>query len=251
MSQAVAYMRSDEIWSLNGAVADTVGATDSDYTNEWLVDARPSWPAKATTGTVTWTITNTAGPVNGIVICNHNLDVASVAVSGGVTATVTVPTNRPNSIKRSAFKAVTLVASVTSVAVAISGNSAAVTIGGVYIGKTRAFPYTGFAVRGLSKSEEDFRSDAGGAGSFMMPYDNRTRMRIVRGTTVCTTSELDDLIAWQESQRGGSLPSILVMDDTANDALVGYMSLTYESVANASDLWEAVITFREHPRTRW
>lgn len=245
------YMRSDEIWSLDGAVADTVGATDSDYVNEWLVDTRPSWPAKATSGTVTWTITASSGDANCIAICNHNLDVANVTIGGGISATVAIPTNRPNSIKRTAFKAFTLVTGLTSCTFGVSGNGANVTVGGVFIGKSRTFPHTGLSVRGLIVTEEDFRSQAGGPMSHMQPYDGRTRVRVVRGTTVCTTAELDDLIAWQESQRSGSKPSVFFMDDTGNDALVGYMSLTYESVPNGSGLWEAAIVFREHPRTRW
>lgn len=244
------YMRSDEIWSLNGAVADTAGATDADYTNEWLVDSRPSWPARATGTSVTWTITNTTGPANGVAVCNHNLSV-NATLGGDVSATITVPTARPGGVLRTAYKAFTLVSSVSSVTFAVASNAANVTVGGVYIGKSRTFPHTGLSVRGLVVTEEDFRSQAGGPMSHMQPYDPRTRVRVVRGTTVCTTAELDDLIAWQESQKGGSLPSIYIPDDTGNDAIVGYLSLSYESVPNGSGLWEARVVFSEHPRTRW
>jgi hypothetical protein len=246
------YIRSDEIWSLNGAVATSSGTTDSDYTDDWLVDSRPGWPAKATTGTVTWTVTKTGGYVDGIGIFNHNLDAALVVTIGGdVSTTITIPTARPSGIPRNPFKSVTAVASCATLSIAIASNSLAVTIGGFYAGKKRTFPHTGLAVRGLSGSEQDFRSRSGGDDSMMMPYDPRQRTRPLRGSTVCTTAELDDLIAWQESQKGGSLPSILIMDDTANDARLVYMSLSYDSVPNGSGLWEASLAFSELPRVRW
>ncbi len=244
------YMRSDEIWSLNGAVATSAGTTDSDYVDDWLADSRPGWPAKATTGTVTWTITKTAGYVNGIGIFNHNLDAALVATIGGtISTTITVPAARPSGIPRNPFKSVTAEPACATMSIAIASNSLPVTIGAVYAGKVRTFPHTGLSVRGLSGSENDFRSQSG--DSTMMPFDPRMRTRPLRGSTVCTTSELDDLIAWQESQKGGSLPSVLIMDDTANDAKLVYMSLAYDSIPNASGLWEAALTFMELPRVRW
>ncbi len=244
------YIRSDEIWSLNGTVTTTAGTTDSDYTDDWLADTRPSWPAKATTGTVTWSIANTAGYVNGIGIFNHNLDAALVATIGGsVSTTITIPTARPNGIPRNPFKSITAVPTCATLSIAVSGNSVPVVIGALYAGKVRAFPHTGLSVRGLSGSENDFSQ--GGGSQTMMPYDVGLRTRPLRGNTVCSTSELDDLIAWQESQRSGSRPSILIMDDTANDARLVYMTLSYDSIANASGLWEATLTFNELPRVRW
>lgn len=244
------YMRSDEIWSLNGTVTTTAGTTDSDYTDDWLVDKRPNWPARATNGTVTWSVANTAGYVDGIGIFNHNLDAALVVtIGGGISTTITIPTARPNGIPRNPFKSVTAAPACATLTIAVSGNTNPVTIGSFYAGKKRSFPHTGLSVRGLGGSEDDMRHRT--EGQTMMPYDYGLRARPLRGNTVCTTAELDDLIAWQESQRGGSIPSILVMDDTANDARLVYMTLAYDSIPNASGLWEATLTFQEIPRVRW
>ena len=64
------YVRPDELASLNAAVTTSAGATDADYTDDWVADGRPGRPAKSTTGTVTWSLTFSSAEVGLVAVCN-------------------------------------------------------------------------------------------------------------------------------------------------------------------------------------
>ena len=62
------YCRPDEWFTLNATV--TGGAEDS-YLEAWLCDGRPGFPIRATSGSPSWAISNTAKEVGILAVCTH------------------------------------------------------------------------------------------------------------------------------------------------------------------------------------
>lgn len=241
------YCRSDELWSLGGAVADTVGATDSDYTNEWLADARYGRPAKATTGTVTWTISNTSGTVNFVSVMHHNIDAGrSITVGGTIAASMAVPSPaRPHRIPRNPFASIAVNSAVSTMSIAIASNTSPV-VGKAFAGYLRAFPRQGFLVDGLS-DESRGRSVTPG---FLQTYDDGySAPRAWGGTVRCSDAQADDMVALFESQKGGSLPAILIPNIGIQDTRAVYFEAP--RLRREGLLWRAEVSAVEYPQARW
>jgi hypothetical protein len=242
------FMRPDENWATNGAVADTVGTTDTDYQNEWLVDGRTGRPVRGQASTMTWTITKTAGYVDGIIVANHNIDAATITIGGTISTTITVPTARLNSIPFNPFTIVTPSASCSSMSVGVSGNSVDVVIGEVLAGRLRTFPRGDLLNIDLADAADDRRKQSPTFGH-IPPYDDRQASRSFIGTVLCTTAQLDDMMAWHESQKNGTLPSGLIINSAVNDARV--VHLEPPQARRQSQYWLTVLRFIEYPRSRW
>lgn len=242
------YCRPDELWSLGGAVADTVGTTDSDYTNEWLADARYGRPARASSTTMTWTITNTSGTVNFVSMMHHNVSAGrSITIGGTIAASLTVPSPaRPNGIPRNPFASIAVNSAVTTMSVAIVGNTSPV-IGKVFAGLLRSFPRQGFLVdAGLS---DDLKMRPVTPG-FLQTYDDGySAPRTWVGTVRCSDAQADDMLALFEAQKGGSLPAILIPNIGLQDTRAVYFEAP--RLKREGLLWRAELSAVEYPQARW
>lgn len=240
------YGRPDELWSLNGAVADTVGTTDSDYTNEWLADARVGRPARSSVGSITWTVTNPAAFVDFICVANHSVNPArSITIGGSLAASLTVPSVvRTNGIPRNPFTTVNS-ASVTTMTVSVMANSMAVNAK-LYAGHLRAFPRAGFLVEGLSDTLRGPQVKTG----FIQAFDSaESSPRVFQGVVRCNDAQVSDMLALYDSQKNGSLPAILIPDINTNDARVTYLDAP--NVARDGLFWKVSLSFTEYPQVRW
>lgn len=239
------YIRPDELWSLNGSVSTTVGATDSDYTDDWLVDGRCGRPARATNGTVTWSIANTSAEVGLVAVCNANPDV-NATIGGGLTGTVTAGALTANGTRQNGFQTFTP-ASISTLTVGFSAAAAAVVVGEVMAGKYRTLT----APRFDSPVEfDDFRLDTGAEFSSIMPYDRGLEGRKITGYNYYSKTDRDLIIEWFRAQRGGSKPSLIVLDSSINDAwVVQLLKPTYTQAG--PNAWRVDLTFVEYPRSRW
>lgn len=251
MAQSFYYVRADEMFSLSGTVTQTAGgAIDSDYSLSWLVDARPQRPVLGSSGTATYRITNTSAEVGIIAVCHHNLDAGKVVtVSNGLSATITANTpTPPNGVPLNPFTTVTPT-SVTALDFAISGNSANLRIGEIIAGKRRTLtlPTMKSDKRGIATYVRKVDVDL----SSVPPYDDgRSGRDPWKGSLLLTTSELDNVIAWYESQRNGTRPSLIVPNTSVNDAWVGFLQAPdYEPLGPT--FWRVSLTFVEEPRSRW
>lgn len=240
------YCRPDELWSLGGAVADTVGTTDSDYTNEWLCDARYGRPAKASGGSITWTITNPAGTVNFVALAHHTVNGGrSITIGGTIAASLVAPTDRPHRIPRNPFASIAGSSSVTTLSVSIMGNTSPV-VCKVFAGALRAVPRAGFLAEQLTDTPvgRDYTP------SFIQRYDDGySAPRVFKGVLRCNDAQADDLMAWSEAQLNGSRPSVFIPNIAVQDTRVVHLDppvLTRNGL-----LWRAALTLREYPQARW
>lgn len=239
------YVRSDEQFTLYGAVS---GGADTNYLDDWLVDGRPGRPARAASGSQTWTITNTAKNVSIVAICNHNVDAArTITIGGDISASTAGPALQAHAIPLNPWVSVALT-SVSSMTVGVSSNSVPLVIGEVIAGTRRTLerqlltrPSFTPSYRVLEHASE-FDS--------LMPYDKGLTSRTLQGRVIVTDSGLADIVAWFDSTRGGARPTLIVPDSTVQDAwVVKFTGFSFEP--DKANVNHVELAFEEFPRSRW
>lgn len=248
------YCRPDESWTI-GATA-TADDTDPAYQAGWAVDGIPNRPFMSTEPTDTVDITfgsgspASPGEIGGVAICNHNITPGSAIAIGGVVGTVTTaPAARPNGVPYNAWAIVNPVQTVTGISVTATAPETLI-IGEIIAGKMREFPGGGLLINTVSGSNLK-RGEANAAKS-VRPYDVGEAARRWQSSVFATPDELDDMMAWFESQRNGSLPSLFIPDAEVNDAwVVELLEPAWVLEQNTQDVYRVTLTMQEYPRVRW
>lgn len=241
------FLPADAFWQRGGTVTTTVGTTDSDYTDDWLIDDRSNRPAKATNGTATWSIASSSGAITGIAVCNHNIDAGrAITIGGGITAVGSGPAARKNSVPYNAWIPVNA-AGVTGFTVGVASNSASLVIGEVVAGVMQTFPGGGLLARGLGG--RNIRFGAGASALSVPGYDTGEAGRAWSSSVLATRAELDTVMGWFEAQRNESRCSLFIPSDAENDAWLVYLAepeWTYEG-----SRYRVSLNMTEIPRVRW
>lgn len=238
------YVRPDEMWSLNGAVAATV---DADYQASWLTDGRSGRPVRGTSTSFSATITNPAGTVDIIALCNHNVSV-STAITGSASGTILAGGLTENGIRLNSYVQVGAV-SATTLTATISSNAATVIVGDLIAGHARTL-YPGPALKDQQRADDDYTFQDDSEFSSLYRYDRGVERRAFSFTQYYSSSQFDDLQSWQRSQRGGSRPSLIIPNVSLKDAWVAHLSpLTYKK--QAPETYAVTLQFVEYPRSRW
>ncbi len=255
MSSTMLFARPDEFWSLAATVSGTI---DSDYSLQWLVDGRLGYPVRSTDGNLSLDLAGASGDVGIVVVGNHNLTVPA-AISGDVSASVVPASTRPpNGIQLNPCALVNATG-VTDVGVDVSGNDVDVIIGELVLAQVREL--IPVKIDDNQFTQNDFSREVAGEFKSVIPYDFGITGRRLTGSQYYTTAQRDEIIAWFESQRSGTYPSILIPDPDVNDAwFVKFRGLTYRQALPASSsgspavseaVWLVNFDFEEYPRSRW
>ena len=185
------YIRQDELASYGATVTTTVGATDSDYNDDWICDGRCGRPARSasfgspsTTGTVTWSASFSSAQVGLIAVCNCNSNV-NATIGGGVTGTVIAGALGENGIRLSGWLAPTPV-TITGLTVGFSGAADDVVLGEFVFGKRRTLTNVNGGNGGPRMSDLafeliDFAEDDQGEFISVPPYDRGLEQRRLKG----------------------------------------------------------------------
>lgn len=243
------FLRADENILRGGTVS---GGAASGFDDDWLVDGRVNRAAKAATGTQTWTATAPAsGAVNFVAVANHNVDAArAITIGGDISAALTGPAARANGINVNPWATVASVTA-TVISVAVSSNSVALAIGELIAGRLRETTY-GLRVRTPFIPESEairHETEYGSVLSYERPFIRRSLVTSLGATQ----SDLDQLIAWYESTRANTRPSVILPFDDQQDAwCVEFTALTYEPLRySATDaVYDVRMDFLEVPRYR-
>lgn len=259
-------MKPSDMFSLYGDVSIGAGVVDSDYDEAWLTDGRIGRPVRSTTGALTFTVTNAtftpgtlptqpSGHVNKslVVLANTNVRGATITVSGDLAGSITAPTAQSNGILFSPYLLATLVPTLATVTVTITGATDDVIIGEVIIGSAiELWPPP--APKDQSIEWNDFpMENAGGEFSSIQPYYRGIESRKLTFTQYYSRTMLDELIKAQRSQRAGEQPLVLVPNTTINDAWVVYMGPVKYSLhaGGPVQMFRVELTFTEYPRSNW
>lgn len=242
---AFLYVRPDEAFTY-GSVSGTV---DTTYEANWLVNGAP-WMPVSGAGGLTLTVTAPASRLVGLVaVVNHNLT-GTVAISGGVTATVPVAAVDADGIPYNPWVAVTPV-SASSLVMTASGSPSIV--GELIAGVKRTLQrqlHTGV------EFDPDEPFDWVGEFSSIPPYDPGYEGRRLQGEALLTQAGLDDVHAWYASTRRGTRPTLIVPIDTVNDAWLVFFRYRYQTIIQGktgvhAGLHRVQFDFTEIPRVRW
>lgn len=240
------YVRSDQMPTIGGSVS---GGADTGYLDEWLVDGRPGRPARAATGSQTWTITISSSTVGIAAICNHNIDAArTITLGGGISASTSGPTLPANGIPLNPWVTFGPTGSVTSITVAVSSNTNPLIIGEFVCGTRSTLERSLRPGASITTEYDVVRHDA--EFNSLMPYDKGIVRRTLRGGNIYTDSGLAAILDWYDSTRGGTKPTLIVPYSTVQDAwLVEMKPPQYQHLSNNRN--EVSFEFVEYPRSRW
>jgi len=223
----------------DAAVSGNAAAT---YEDEWLVDARPRYPLRAS-GNLAATVTFSSRQLNAAVLVNHNIaDGASASASGFGT----IPTTpwRANGIPRN--YGVFLETPITTGSISVAANGSPAIVGEFWAGLLEGFP--GFQHGRRQTPDKPF----GWEGQFksLAPYAyGVSAQRRVAGTiTLASFEEFDALDNIFESQDNGSYPILFWEDIEINDPWLCQFS--YEE-AHGENAHTIQIEITEIPRFKW
>jgi hypothetical protein len=244
------YVRGDESL-LFEPVSGTVDAT---YDEDWLTDGRPNFPVR-TTGNLSLTVTPGATLTGVDVIAIHHHAVkqaATITLSGSVSSTIPTAAWPPDDIPKNWFRKLTTPVSVSSLGLAVTGNTDPVIIGGLFAGKSRTLEE--FLMLGRTVDPgQPFRWE--GEYGTVPPYDSGNGpQRRMTGQAYLTDAGLDDVEAWYLSTRSGTIPTLIIPEDDVNDAWLVTFHYTAQDFANAerpNARYSVNFEFAEIPRVRW
>ena len=228
-----------------GAVSGGTIATD--HQRSWLTDLRPSRPARATSGTNSWTITCSGGQCNFLAAANCRLDSGeTIDITGSTTATLTV-TKRGDNICKNPWSYFTPAVAAATLNVGVTGNSNEVVIGEFFGGYAREL------TRGTKpggRRTKEYRTTTPENWSSIPGYSPRqNRFRKSFDVTV-TKAQYEAIQLWEEQTYNGTLPSVIVPDLAVNDCFV-VKFLGFEFDKQNPDTYNITLNFLELARKEW
>jgi len=260
------YIRPDYNWALFGSVTDgSPSGGDPDHELSWLVDGRPGFPLRMTSGSAVLTITNPLGDVNLVAICHHLLTAGlSVGVSGDVVGTIQIPAYPVNGVPFNAWDTVAFGSpgpgsplGVDRLVITITGNTGDIVIGEVIAGEALALEPS-LRIDTAAFGIRSFVNGVQNPLSGIPPYSDRAEARAIRGSQYYPQAMLDAILDWYRAQDAYPypVPSLLILDsDDATDArLVTFSSeprWTRVGPADSDVEFLVEVEFLEYPRTRW
>lgn len=241
---AFGYIRPDESFMF-GSVAGTV---DDTYAADWLVNGSPSRPVVGASG-LTLTVSATSQLVNYVAVVNHNLT-GTVAISGGVTATIPAATLDANGIPRNSGVAIT---PVTASGLVMTVAESPSIVGELVAGRLRTLQ------RQLLVDPEFAASDPYewiGESSSIPPYDPGVEGRRLAGETLVNQTGMDEIHAMVRSTRRGTRPLLILPVDRVNDPWLVTVSYTWAPHIEGktgvhAGIYRVHFQFVEIPRVRW
>jgi hypothetical protein len=249
MASTFSYVSPSKMFALFGT---PTGSLDATYQPAYLVDGRTDWPVRKTGSSISLTITGTAQDVDTLCMGHHNIrPAATINITGGITTTLTVPTWPSNNIPLNAYRTVTLVAGVTTLTLAVTGQTeSACVIGEFCAGLAQTLPLTLHS--DSSFSEDDFRVTRPMDMAFIPPHDKAMKASRWTGTGLLTTAQLAQVRDWQDATRSNTRPSLIIASflGSTEAKFVQFLGLT-SIVPVGPALFKVALSFQEYPRRRW
>jgi hypothetical protein len=242
---AFGYVRPDESFMF-GSVSGSVDAT---YEAAWLVNGSPNRPVAGASG-LALTVTATSQLINYVAVINHNLT-GTVAISGGVTATIPAATLDANGLRLNSGVAIP---AVTASGLVVTVAESPSIIGEFIAGRLRTLERQLLVDPEFGEAEPyEWMGDA----SSIPPYDPGVEARSpIIGDTIVTQAGLDEIVAMVRSTRRGTRPLLILPIDRVNDPwLVTVRCVWAPHIAGKSSVHRGIykvhLEFTEIPRVRW
>lgn len=217
------FVRPDRI--IDGTVTGTVDAT---YSPSWLLDRRPGYPVRRTSGDLALSIAvgGSPAPEADVFAIHHHAIAAGATVSVGGDVTTTIPTAAlpPDRVPRNWFRLLTAPVPVSDLTLGVTGNSGPDIIGGFIAGLSYQFSDDLLINRQFDPGVP-FAWE--GEYGVIPPYQpGMAKPRRVSGSMIMDGDDYAELVDWDLSTESGSLPSLIILSDAVNDAWLGYFKFT-------------------------
>jgi len=242
---AFGYVRPDESFMF-GSVSGSVDAT---YEASWLVDGSPNRPVVGASG-LTLTVTATSQLVNYVAVANTNLS-GSIAISGGVTATIPAPLLDANGLRVNSGVAIT---PVTASGLVLTVAQSPSIIGELIAGRLRTLERQLLVDPEFGEAEP---YEWLGEASSIPPYDPGVDARApIVGDLLVTQTGLEEILAMVRSTRRGTRPLLILPIDRVNDPWLVTVRCTWAPhIAGKSGVHRGIykvhLELTELPRVRW
>lgn len=260
MSAAFRYLRPDKMMTRDAAVTGTV---DSAYEAGWLCDLRPGFPVRGPdAGTLSLAIVGNGTPCDFAAATHLRIDDdVNLVLTGDVSATLSarggvqadgIPLNRWTTFASSGSPGA------SHVTLSATGNDDAIIIGELFIGDSDTLPQPLFL--GAPRGFQSFAIQPNSEFSSVLGYYKGLFGETLSGSLVVNDDELEAIVQWFKSCENGTLPSVIVPDDTVDACLVvRFTDLKIDPIApgdadgadSEQALYSVTLTFEEFPRTTW
>lgn len=239
------YVRPDESF-MGGSVS---GSVDTTYEAGWLVNGAPNRPVSGGSG-LTLTVTATSQMISYVAVVNHNLT-GTVAISGGVTATIPAATLDANGIPLNSGVAIT---PVTAGGLVMTVAESPSIVGELVAGRLRTLERQLLVDPEFGEAEP---FEWLGEAQSIPPYDpGVTGSRTIAGDVLVTQAGLEEILAMVRSTRRGTRPLLILPIDRVNDPWLVTVRCTWAPhIAGKSGVHRGIarvhLEFTEIPRVRW
>jgi hypothetical protein len=220
--------------------ATCAGSVDTDFDDQWLMDARHSFPAKKTGG-----LSIVCTPVASVMadvfaVVNHNIPAGAGATVGAL-ATIVTPAFGADGIARNAYK---LLGAPVSVSSAFTFSTSGEVVGELWVGPGHNVARVKFLMGVEFDPGIPFRWETS-----LAPYpDGMSEPRRKRGELILSASDYAQFESWYTATKKGTRPSLIIFDSAVNDAWL----CTWQFSARHSEGWYFVtMEILELPRTEW
>lgn len=243
------YLRPSRNVATGKTATSSAGTVDTEHPITWLTDGRPSFPTRWDAGAWGASIAlGSAKDVQLVSVANHSLD-ADVTV-GGASGTLDVTaTPLENGTRLNPYFVLDSPSSISTLT--LSGtNTGPIIIGDVFAGVPEEFP----PLKMGSYWEElhDKMPDELQGDFLNVPFpDEGVEWRLFGGSQQVHSTVKAQWESWFRDQRSGSQFSLMVMDQTVNDARVVLVLKTRFTSAGQKDMWDADFRWVEIPRYNW
>ena len=243
------YVRPDENWS---RVASWTASTEQlGYEAENVANDNPALPWWSSSGTSTLTVALSSPAVSvGIIALIHNNgdDGKTITISGDISTTLTAAMSLSDYPKNLAHIP-TVPVNAQDLTFAISGNSLDWAIGELVIG-----PLRGFTDSLLVDPTPTFKKTRHTIKD--MDEDHEHEIRTDLGSEIWTATgriykddaEYPDFLEWWEASKGGTIPTLIVPDDLAEEPRLVRMESSLSHERMYDDLNWVSVTFTECSR---
>lgn len=216
------------------------GGADTDFVDDWLIDTRPSFPAKKTGATV-WTVTpDVVRNVDTFAIANHFITAGSTVTFSIGSAVITVQTWGEDGIP---FNDGVVLAAPVSTGASFTVTVTNPLIGDLWVGLSDTISQL------LSMRELDPGEAFEWESALAPNTDGYSEIRRYAGDMILTNSEWTAFKAWRRSTKKGSEPTLIYMNVGEIDE---WLLARFNYTARRGEGRHFVsIEIAEIPRTEW
>jgi hypothetical protein len=246
MSSLLYIMSAHEMWSLGQAVTGSVDGASYDPDN--LCDGDPANPVLTPSTSASFDIALANGDINGLVVANTNLSAgATIAFSG--LGSVTAPAVPKNGIRLNGWALLdpAVTSNPGSTTLSISGEPGQIALGLAIVGYFRS-------IRNLptepTSTQRAFQNEYAGEYDGLS-YGKGGKARTYGGTVYLTDAEKTILENAYDASYENSRPTVIVTQQSVNDAMVVKWTTFEPKPGERPDLWVVDVEWQELPRYRW